>query len=193
MWLSPRQKPRYPDGLPFNKEFHFMLISRPRQLRLALPLLFLFYTGGYSGTTQAQMPVSWTPIVELLVSGIGDSDPVRMSTVMTRCTALNMTIAGVLADSSPEMSDHYLNEALRLVQHGVLIDSLLEKEMTGSEADIEALSLVTIDKVRDMLNGYSEWIDGNIAAEGSFLNQEFQLEMDSCQLASKLVGQMSGE
>jgi len=137
----------------------------------------------------AQKP-AWTPIAELLVGSLGESDPVRMSDVMTRCTALNMTLAGMAADFSPEMSQHYKDEAHRLMQRGVLIDSQLVKDATGLEANIPDLSNATIAKVKVVLDGYNLWLDENNASNGSYFNDEIKLEMNSCQLASRLVNQM---
>jgi len=140
----------------------------------------------------AQKP-TWTPIAELLVGSLGESDPVRMSDVMTRCTALTITLASLAADFSPEMSDRYRAEADRFIQNGVLIETNLEKEMTGQEADIDAVSNLLVAEVKGMLTGYNAWIDDNNSSSGSYLNNEIELEMDSCHLASRLATQMQAE
>ncbi|MCP5144192.1 MAG: hypothetical protein H6978_05160 [Gammaproteobacteria bacterium] len=136
---------------------------------------------------------TWTPIAELLVGGLSESDPFRMSTVMTRCTALSMTMAGLVADYSPEMSTYYQNEALSLMQHAVLLDSNLERQLTGMDADIRALSSAIMVKVSDMLGGYNQWLDHNMATGETYFNKDFELEVDSCQLASKFVKHLSAQ
>lgn len=141
---------------------------------------------------QAQKPM-WTPIAELLVGSLGESDPVRMSDVMTRCTALTITLASLAADFSPEMSDLYRKEADRFIQNGVLIETNLEKEMTGQDADIDAVSSLLVAEVKGMLTGYNAWIDDNNSSGGSYLNNEIELEMDSCHLAARLADQMQAE
>lgn len=164
---------------------------RSSRFNLAAAAVFILLLSG-SWSAFAQKPV-WTPIAELLVGSLGESDPARMSDVMTRCTALNMTLAGMAADFSPEMSQHYRAEADRLIQHGVLIDLQIIKEQTGLDASIPDLSTATIEKVKAMLSGYGLWLDENNANDGSYINDEIQLEMNSCQLASKLLNHMMME
>ena len=136
---------------------------------------------------------TWTPIAELLVGSLGESDPVRMSDVMTRCTALTITLASLAADFSPEMSDRYRAEADRFIQNGVLIESNLEKEVTGKDADVDAVSNLLVAEVKGMLTGYNDWLDDNNSNSGSYLSNEIELEMDSCHLASRLATQMQSE
>lgn len=137
----------------------------------------------------AQRPV-WTPIAELLVGSIGEADPVRMSAVMCRCTALNILFAGLAADTSPDLSEGYQNQAHLMIQHGVLIESNMEKARTGIDADITALSGVMVDRVDVMVDGYNAWLDANLLADGLYINQDIKMELDSCKLASQLIGQL---
>jgi hypothetical protein len=143
-----------------------------------------------SGTVLADRP-TWIPIAELLVGSIGEADPVRMSDVMSRCSALNMTLAGLADSYSPEMSETYQNEALRLIQHGIMIESNMEKIRTGFEADIPTLSDVAVEKVKLLLEGYSLWLDDNISTSDSYFSKEFDMEIDSCRLASRMMNQMA--
>lgn len=136
---------------------------------------------------------AWTPIAELLVGSIGNMDPARMSDVMTRCTGLTMTLASMAADFSPETSARYRDEAHKFIQNGVLIDSRLEKERTGVDADINAVSNATIAKVKEAVSGYNDWMDDNIATNDSYIDKDIELEMSSCRLASRLLAQVSVE
>lgn len=138
---------------------------------------------------QPQRPV-WKPVAELLIGSIGEADPVRMSDVMTRCTALNMLFAGLSEDFSPDMSRGYHDQARRMIEHGVLIESNMEEERTGHDANIGALSVVMTERVKGMLQGYSDWFDANLTADGFYINKDIELEMDSCKLASRLVSQL---
>ncbi len=149
--------------------------------------------GAMAGPAALAEKPTWTPIAELLVGSLGESDPVRMSDVMTRCTALTITLASLAADFSPEMSDLYRKEADRFIQNGVLIESNLEKELTGKDADIDAVSNLLVAEVKGMLTGYNDWLDDNNSTSGSYLNNEIELEMDSCHLASRLAEQMQAE
>ncbi len=158
------------------------MTRRPSQQALLVAALLLF--GAIP--VMAQKP-AWKPIAELLVGSLGESDPVRMSDVMSRCTALNMILAGMATDISPDMAQSYKDEAHRFIQHGVLIDSQMAKETTGVEADIAALSSAAIEEVKGMLSGYNLWLDENIAAEGAYINKDIDMEIDSCQLASRLA------
>jgi hypothetical protein len=169
-----------------------MMPTRSRLPTAAATILLLLGGLAGSGTALAEKPV-WTPIAELLVGSLGESDPVRMSDVMTRCTALTITLASLAADFSPEMSDLYRQEADRFIQNGVLIESNLEKEMTGKDADIDAVSNLLVAEVKGMLTGYNDWLDDNNSTSGSYLNNEIELEMDSCHLASRLAQQMQAE
>ena len=138
----------------------------------------------------AQKP-EWKPIAELFVGSIGEQDPVRMADVMTRCTALSMTLSGLAIDFSPEMAKLYKDQATRFIQYSVLIESQLEQEITGLEADITVLSVTILEKLKGMISGYSQWMDHNNANDGSFFNKDIEMEMSSCQLATKLASQMS--
>ena len=137
----------------------------------------------------AQKPV-WTPIAELLVGSIGEADPVRLSNVMSRCTALNMMFAGMATDISPDKSRHFKDEALRLVQHGILIETRLEKDSTGHEADVDLVSGAMLARVKTLVGGYNQWLDHNNLISGSYIDKEIEMEMNSCQLASRLMTQM---
>ena len=135
---------------------------------------------------------AWQPVAEILVSSVGLSDPTRLSDVMNRCTALNMTMSSLVSEDSPDLSQSYKSVALNLVQSGIIIESRLKKEMTGEEADVDALVSTAIATVRELLHGYSDWLDDNYAHGGSYFNDEFETEMKACQLASRLVIQMQG-
>lgn len=161
----------------------------------ALPALLSAAVLGLTMTAPvalAEKP-TWTPIAELLVGSLGESDPVRMSDVMTRCTALTITLAGLAADFSPEMSALYRREADRFIQNGVLIETNMEKELTGKDADIDNVSNLLVAEVKGMLTGYNDWLDDNNSTSGSYLNNEIELEMDSCHLAARLAEQMQAE
>ena len=137
----------------------------------------------------AQKP-AWTPIAELLVGSIGEADPVRMSAVMTRCTALNMMFAGLATDLSAEKSQHFKDEALRFVQRNVLIEAKLDKQSTGEDADVAVVSGTILAKVKASLGTYNQWLEHNNATSGSYIDKEIEMEMNSCTLASRLANQM---
>lgn len=161
-----------------------------RRARLPLLAATTVLLCGAAGSVLAQKP-AWTPIAELLIGSLGEADASRMSDVMTRCTGLHMTLAGMAADFSPEMSQHYKDEAARMISQGVFIESEMEKEETGAaEADIAALSDATIAKLKIIISGYSDWMDENIANGDSYFSKEIELEMDSCSLASRLMSQI---
>jgi hypothetical protein len=149
------------------------------RLPLAAATAVLLLGAAAGPLAHAEKP-TWTPIAELLVGSLGESDPVRMSDVMTRCTALTITLASLAAEFSPEMSDLYRREADRFIQNGVLIETNLEKEMTGKDADIDAVSNLLVAEVKGMLSGYNDWLDDNNSTGGSYLNNEIELEMDGC-------------
>ena len=165
------------------------MASRRRSLPLlaALSVSFVVFVPAL-----AEKP-AWTPIAELLVGSIGNMDPTQMSDVMTRCTGLTMTLVSMAADFSPETSERYKDEARKFIQNGVLIDSRLEKERTGVDADIDALSNATIAKVKEVVSGYNAWMDDNVAATDSYIDKDIELEMSSCRLASRLLAQVSIE
>jgi hypothetical protein len=159
-------------------------------LRSRLPLLAAFaLLLPLSPSVSAQRP-TWTPIAELLVGSIGEADPVRMSNVLSRCTALNILFAGLASDSSDELSEGYQHQAHLMIQHAVLIESNMEKQRTGADADIASLSTMIIARVDGMVDGYDHWLDANLSTGGSYINQDIKLELDSCRLASQLVGQL---
>jgi hypothetical protein len=136
----------------------------------------------------AERPI-WTPIAELLVGSLGKSDPKSLADVMTRCTALSMTLSGLTSDFSPEMAQLYRDQANRFIEHSIRIDSLDIRQRTGEEANIEQLEEATVAELKTMMVGYSEWMDENIADGGSLFDKEIELDMESCQLATRLVSQ----
>ncbi len=161
-----------------------MMTARALTTTMAMLLVLLC-----SPPLLAQKP-AWTPIAELLVGSIGEADPVRMSSVMTRCTALNMMFAGLATDISAEKSQHFKDEALRHIQRGIRIESKLAQASTGQEADVEVLSGAIVAKVKVMVAGYNQWLDHNNTTSGSYIDKDIEMEMNSCQLASRLVTQM---
>jgi hypothetical protein len=52
------------------------------------------------------------------------------------------------------------------------------------------VSDATIAEVKGLVNGYNEWLDDNMAATDSWFDKEFEMEMNSCSLASRFVNQM---
>ncbi|MGY8788819.1 MAG: hypothetical protein ACKVKR_00685, partial [Pseudomonadales bacterium] len=114
-----------------------------------------------------------------------------MTEVMNRCTALNMTLSGLTATESPNVSKGYENQALHLIQNGILIELNSEKELTGIEPDIDRLSDVAVESVKSMLSIYNQWLNDNYDDAGSYFNNDFEIEMKGCELAVKLVLQMS--
>jgi hypothetical protein len=162
--------------------------------RKVLPLMaatgLLFLQMFQSNTAFASRP-DWTPVAELLVGSLGTSDPTQMSDVMSRCTALNMILSGMASDFSPDMAEHYRNEAHVFIQNNVLIESQMVEQTTGEEADIPALSDAAIEEVRGMVDGYNEWLDDNIADSGSYFTKDIDMEIESCQLASRLAASLS--
>ena len=159
----------------------------PRLPWLAASLALLL-----SAPALADRPL-WTPLAELLLGSIGEADPLRMADVMSRCTALNITLGGLASDYSPESAALYRNEAHRLIQQGVLIESQVEEESTGVAVDIAALSDTVVAKVQGMVTGYGEWLDDNLATGDSYFDKDLELEIDSCQLVSRMVNQMRVE
>ena len=138
----------------------------------------------------AQKP-EWIPVAELLVGSMGHADPGRMTEVLNRCTALNMTLSGMLAEDSPDMSEGYQNQALKLIQSGILISMNTEKEVSGIEPDINLFSDNAIATVKGLLPNYSAWLSNNYDDNGSYFDNDFEIEMKGCELASKLVSQMT--
>lgn len=153
-------------------------------LAAAASLLLLGSSASYASKPE------WTSIAELLVGSLGTSNPEQMSDVMSRCTALTMILSGMAADFSPAMAEHYRSEAHMFIQNNVLIESQMEENVTGVEADIPKLSDAAIEEVKGLVDGYNEWLDDNIAGSGSYFNKDIDMEIESCQLASKLAAQM---
>ena len=138
----------------------------------------------------AQKP-TWVPVAELLLGSMGNADAHQMAEVMNRCTALNMTLSALTASESPEVSEGYENQALRLIQNGIMIEMNTEKLITGIEPDIELLSGIAVASVKEMLGTYNQWLEDNYDASGSFFNNDLEIEMKGCELATKFVMQMS--
>ena len=145
-----------------------------------------------SSTVFASKP-EWIPVAELLVGSLGTSDAAQMSDVMSRCTALNMILSGMAADFSPDAAAHYRNEAHKFIQNNVLIESEMARQETGVEADIPALSNAAIEEVRGLVTGYNDWLDHNIANGGSYFDKDIDMEIESCQLASKFAARLNAE
>lgn len=161
-------------------------------LRRALPFVTTGLLAVGSSSAFASKP-EWISVAELLVGSLGTSNPVQMSDVMSRCTALNMILSGMAADFSPDAAAHYRNEAHHFIQNNVLIESEIARQATGVEADIPALSTAAIEEVRVLVTGYNEWLDDNIAHGGSYFNKDIDMEIESCQLASKLANRINAE
>jgi len=152
-----------------------------RYLTLPAIILTLFTCGAF-----AQKP-NWIPVAELLLGSMGNADPHKMSEVMNRCTALNMTLSALTANESEEISQGYENQALRLIQNGIMIEMNSEMERTGIEPDLESVSDQAVSHVKEMLGTYNTWMDENFAEAGSFFSNDLEIEMKSCELATKIV------
>lgn len=139
---------------------------------------------------QAQTP-SWVPVAELLLGSMGNSNYSQMAEVMNRCTALNMTLSALTANDSPDVSAGYENQALTLIQNGIMIEMNSEKERTGLEPDLDMVSGLAVDAVKGMLSTYNQWMDENYADSGSYFSSDLEIEMKGCELATKFVMQMS--
>ena len=133
----------------------------------------------------------WVPVAELLLGSMGNADAHQMAEVMNRCTALNMTLSALTSRDSPEVSRGYEDQALQLIQNGIMIEMNTEKLRTGIDPDIELLSGIAVDAVKGMLGTYNEWLEENYTAGGSYFTNDFEIEMKGCELATKLVLQMS--
>ena len=48
-------------------------------------------------------------------------------------------------------------------------------------------------KVKVMVVGYNQWLDHNNTTSGSYIDKDIEMEMNSCQLASRLVAQMQAD
>ncbi len=138
----------------------------------------------------AQKP-NWVPVAELLLGSMGSADATQMTEVMNRCTALNMTLSALTAQDSPDLSAGYETQALQLVQNGIMIAMNTEEMLTGIEPDIETLSVLAIDAVKGMLGIYNQWLEDNYSIAGSYFNNDLEIEMKGCELATKLIAQMS--
>ena len=147
-------------------------------------------TAVLSAPAFAQKP-NWIPVAELLLGSMGTADASQMTEVMNRCTALNMTLSALTAQDSPDVSAGYENQALQLVQNGIMIAMNTEKMLTGIEPDIETLSTNAIDAVKEMLGTYNLWLEDNYNDAGSYFNNELEIEMKGCELATKFILQMS--
>jgi hypothetical protein len=165
--------------------FPLTLAAGARRLSLAVLLL--------GSTTASASKPEWVSVAELLVGSLGTSDAAQMADVMSRCTALNMILSGMAADFSPDAATHYRNEAHKFIQNNVLIQSELARQETGVEADIPALSDAAIEEVRGLVTGYNDWLDDNIAHGGSYFTKDIDMEIESCQLASKLATRINAE
>ena len=155
--------------------------------KLSIASLLAFFM---SFSAYAQKP-TWVPVAELLLGSMGNSDAHQMAEVLNRCTALNMTLSALTATESPEISQGYENQALHLIQNGIMIEMNSEKQRTGIDPDVELLSGHAVDAVKGMLTTYNQWMDDNYTDSGSFFNNDLEIEMKSCELAIKLVVQMS--
>ena len=158
-----------------------MLKFSPARRPVLLTILLLFPL-----QLAAQKP-NWIPVAELLLGSMGNADPHKMSEVMNRCTALNMTLSALTANESEEISQGYENQALRLIQNGIMIEMNSEMERTGIEPDLESVSDQAVSHVKDMLGTYNTWMDENFAEAGSFFSNDLEIEMKSCELATKIV------
>jgi len=155
-------------------------------LKLALCLTSLLT----SPTLFAKKP-AWVPVAELLLGSMGNADAHQMAEVMNRCTALNMTLSALTAQESPDVSAGYENQALKLIQNGIMIEMNTELQRTGMEPDMEILSENAITAVKAMLGTYNLWLEDNYNEGGSYFNNEFEIEMKGCELATKFVMQMA--
>jgi hypothetical protein len=142
-------------------------------------------------TTALAQPPGWVPVAELLLGSMGTSDPGKMAEVMHRCTALNMTLSALTASDAPEISEGYENQALHLIQNGIMIQMNTERLRTGLDADVEQQSGIAVDAVKGMLATYNQWMDENFEDFGSYFSNDLEIEMKGCELAAKFVLQMS--
>jgi hypothetical protein len=155
-----------------------------------LPVLAAAVTLSFgAGSALADRPV-WRPIAELLVGSLGQSDPQQLSDVMTRCTALSMTLSGLTEDFSQEQAALYKGQANRFIEHTLRIESQHHRDRTGEEPDMEVLEAATLEELKTMMLGYSQWMDQNIADGGSLFDKEIEMDMESCQLATRFVAQL---
>lgn len=162
-----------------------MLTSRKSLSTPALCLTACLVTPGLWANPE------WVPVAELLLGSMGNSDAHQMAEVMNRCTALNMTLSALVAKDSPEVSQGYENQALQLIQNGIMIEMNSEKLRTGLEPDLELLSGNAVDAVKGMLGTYNQWLEENYTAGGSYFSNDLEIEMKGCELATKFIMQMS--
>jgi len=59
------------------------------------------------------------------------------------------------------------------------------------EPDMEILSENAITAVKAMLGTYNLWLEDNYNEGGSYFNNDFEIEMKGCELATKFVMQMA--
>jgi len=102
-----------------------------------------------------------------------------------------MTLSALTAKDSPEVSQGYENQALTLIQNGIMIEMNTETALTGLEPDIDDLSGKAVDAVKGMLATYNQWMDENYDDSGSYFSNDLEIEMKGCELATKFVVQMS--
>lgn len=160
--------------------------NSPRRHSLFAALLAIAFTpAGASASPE------WVSVAELLLGSMGNADAHQMSEVMNRCTALNMTLSALTASDAPDLSEGYENQALQLIQNGILIEVNSEKLRTGLEPDIAVLSGTAVDAVKEMLGVYNQWLDENYNLNGSYFDNDLEIEMKGCELAAKFVLQMS--
>ena len=164
-----------------------MIQSRSRKSRHWLPASLIALL---SPLAWAQTP-GWVPVAELLLGSMGNADATKMAEVMHRCTALNMTLSMLTANDSPEISHGYENQALQLIQSGIMIQMNTEKLRTGLEADIDQQSGIAVDAVKGMLTVYNQWLDDNYQSNGSYFSNDLEIEMKGCELATKFILQMA--
>lgn len=134
---------------------------------------------------------AWVPVAELLLGSMGNADGHQMAEVMNRCTALNMTLSALTAQESPEVSRGYENQALQLIQNGILIEMNSEMELTGIEPDLELVSGNAVASVKEMLGTYNQWMEDNYEDAGSYFNNDLEIEMKGCELATRFIVQMA--
>ena len=165
-------------------------LSMFQSIRKVLILAAASLTGVITLPANAQTP-GWIPVAELLIGSMGNSNYHQMVEVMNRCTALNMTLSALTAKDSPEVSQGYENQALTLIQNGIMIEMNTETALTGLEPDIDDLSGKAVDAVKGMLATYNQWMDENYDDSGSYFSNDLEIEMKGCELATKFVVQMS--
>lgn len=158
-------------------------------LRFFLTLLIIFYV--CSSQAFADKP-EWPTIAELLVNSLGNSDPILLSTVMSRCTALTMTLSSLASVVSPQMSSSYRNEANLFIGNALQIETALLENFEPTLINEDAISMLVVERVKAMVQSYQDWLDYNSVESGSYLDDEISLEVDSCHLAAKFASVSAG-